>query len=570
MEITGAKLLLEALKKEGVDTLFGYPGGYVISIFDALYSEPAINLILPRHEQALIHAADGYARATGKVGVCLVTSGPGATNTITGLATAYYDSIPLICITGQVPTSMIGTDAFQEADIFNITRSVCKHNYYVTKREDLGRIIKEAFYIATTGRPGPVVIDLPGDIQKELGSALYPETITVDGYCDKPELDENLILDATALINSSNKPLFLIGGGMQNQDCANSFLELVNKTNIPVISTLMGLGVYPEKSPHNLGMVGMHGSLAANHAISNCDLLIAIGTRFTDRVTSKIETFAKDAKIIHIDIDESEINKRVMCNISINGDAHQTLSLLLKQNYSLNIESWLNEVVDLKKKTTILNDEYNPRAILKKIASHYEDAVVSTDVGQHQMHTAQNYPFNTPNTLLTSGGMGTMGFGLPAAIGASIGLPNKRVISISGDGGFQMNLQELALVAQLELPMIIIIFNNQYLGMVRQWQQILFNKNYSSTCLRKKKNCPKLCNTPGPNCPEYSPNFIKLADAYNIPGYRVSNMAELEETLEISQQKNTPILIEVLLEPEINVLPMVPSGASLNEMITEF
>ncbi|TCK92747.1 acetolactate synthase large subunit [Natranaerovirga hydrolytica] len=573
MKITGAQLLIKLLKEEGVDTLFGYPGGYAINIFDELYNESNINVILPRHEQALIHAADGYARVTGKPGVCLVTSGPGATNTITGLATAYYDSVPLICITGQVPTTMIGTDAFQEADIFNMTRSVSKHNYYVKERKDLGRIIKEAFYVAQSGRPGPVVIDLPADIQKELGESEYIEDIKIDNYCAQPIMNEDEIAQAIKLINESEKPLFLVGGGLQNKESTEALYALVEKTKIPVVNTLMGLGVYPEKEELNLGMVGMHGCYSGNQGISNCDLLIAIGTRFNDRVTLKISEFAKRGKIIHIDIDASELNKRILADVTMNCDGKEFIKKLLEKEYDIHHKEWLETIKGYKTKDKILkkiSESYKPKNIIKKLSDTFTNDIVTTDVGQQQMWTAQNYAFNKPKSFLTSGGMGTMGFGLPSALGAAIGKEGERVISISGDGGFQMNMQELATIAQLELPIIIIVFNNAYLGMVRQWQQLLYDKKYSSTCLKRRKSCPPSCNQPTKDCPEYLPNFLTIADAYHIENYKVTNMEELNSTLNNVKNINSkPVFIEIIIEQEDNVLPMVPSGSTLTEMILD-
>ncbi|MFP4697581.1 MAG: biosynthetic-type acetolactate synthase large subunit [Eubacteriales bacterium] len=571
--INGAELLIKALQSEGVDTIFGYPGAAIINIFDELYKQSEIELVLPRHEQALVHAADGYARVSGKPGVCLVTSGPGATNIITGIATAYYDSVPLVCFTGQVPTSLIGTDAFQEADIFNITRSISKHNYYVSKREDLGRIIKEAFFVATTGRPGPVIVDLPADILKSLGSSFYPNDVEIEGYESVPSPENNSINKAIELINQANNPLFLVGGGLQNKDSAKTLRSIVEKTNIPVVSTLMGLGVFPVNNPLFIGMVGMHGAYSANMAISNCDVLIAIGTRFNDRVTTHLESFASNAKIIHVDIDASEINKRVLADVTINGDAYDILNKI-NSNIKLTAEisPWINQLkiwANYNNKS-ISEKAFRPSCLINEINDYFPDALVTTDVGQHQMWTAQNYRFKEPRTFLTSGGMGTMGFGLPSAIGAQIANPNKRVVSISGDGGFQMNIQELATAVQLELPLIIVIFNNTYLGMVRQWQQLMYDKNYAGTCLRRRKSCPKVCNAPNTNCPIYTPNFIEVAKAYGANGYRACTVEELNTALiKAKTSEDTPTVIELLIEQEENVFPMVPSGSSLKNMIVD-
>ena len=574
MEITGAKLFIEALKKENVEIIFAYPGGYVIPLFDELFDEPSIKLVLPRHEQALVHAADGYARSTGKVGVCLVTSGPGVTNTITGLATANFDSVPLVCFTGQVPSHLIGNDAFQEADAVGLTLSVTKHNFIVNDRRDLGRIIKEAFYIASTGRPGVVLVDLPVDIIKALGDDVYPETVNIRGYNPNTREHPAQIKLAAEQLMKSKKPLFLIGGGMNISGASDIFKELVEKTNIQVVSTLQGIGSIPTNHPMYIGMLGMHGIYAANKAISECDLIFSIGCRFNDRITGNLNKFASNAIIIHIDIDPASISRDINVEIPIVGDAKAVIEEILPLVSKTSNDQWNLKIDNWKKDQPFIvvpsDTRISPMEVVQSINKTFPDAIITTDVGQHQMWTAQFGVFNKPRTFLTSGGFGTMGYGLPSAIGAQIGNRDKVVINISGDGGIQMNIQELATAVQEELPIIIAVFNNNYLGMVRQWQGLFYNKRYSGTCLRRRISCPRECNKPGENCPVYTPDFVKLAEAYGAIGIRVSNKDEIITALErAGNSKTVPVLIEFNIEHEYNVMPMVPAGASLTEMLLE-
>jgi acetolactate synthase I/II/III large subunit len=574
MKRTGAQMLIEAFKQENVDTLFGYPGGYVIPIFDELYKEPSIDLILPRHEQGLIHMADGYARATGKIGVCLVTSGPGATNTITGLATANYDSVPLVCFTGQVPYNLIGNDAFQEADVVGLTRSVTKHNYIVENRKDLPRIIKEAFHIASTGRPGPVVVDLPIDFIKGIEDDEYPKKVKIDGY--KPVINGHplQIKKAAAKLMAAKRPLFLCGGGVNISNASKEFIELVEKTGVPVVTTLMGIGAIPKDHPLCIGSVGMHGVYPANMSLSSCDLIFSIGCRFSDRITGKLSEFAQHAEIIHIDIDTAAISRNVPVAVPIVGDAGSIIQDLIPLVEKCNHPGWMKDILEWEKTYSLKivkgGKRVSPMEVIDSISEVFPDAVIATDVGQHQMWTSQFYNFKHSRSLLTSGGLGTMGYGLPAALGAQIGNRDKRVVCISGDGGIQMNIQELAVAAQKNLPVVIIIMNNNYLGMVRQWQQLFFDRHYSGTCLRQTDACPAKCNEFGDHCPPYIPDFVKLAQAYNIPGIRVSKQEDIIPALtKAREHKGGPILIEFRTEQEANVMPMIPAGGNITEMLLE-
>ncbi len=574
MQITGAQLLVKALKEEKTEVLFGYPGGYVIQIFDELYGEKDLKLVMPRHEQGLIHAADGYARSTGRVGVCLVTSGPGATNTITGIATAYFDSVPLVCFTGQVPSNLIGNDAFQEADIVGMSRSITKHSFIVTDRAELGATIKKAFYIASTGRPGPVVVDLPVDILKAMGSSQYPKTVSMRSY--KPVTAGHIgqIKKAAEMINQASRPLFLVGGGVKISNASEAFRELIEKSNIPSVTTLQGIGCLPSDDPRHIGMLGMHGNWAANKAVSECDLLISIGTRFSDRITGKLSEFAPKCKIIHIDIDSAAISRNVPVAVPIVGDAKaiiDDLIPLIKRGHDTEWHALLRQMQQEKPLAVVAGSQrLSPMATIQAISGAFPDAIITTDVGQHQMWTAQFAKFKDAGSLVTSGGLGTMGFGFPAAIGAQIGNPDKRVISISGDGGFQMNLQELATAVQEQLPIIIVVFNNEYLGMVRQWQGLFFDKRYAGTCLKRRVTCPKQCSNDEMHCPVYTPDFVKLAEAYGAVGIRVTEQSEVDNALKrAAGATDGPVLIEFVIEREYNVMPMVPSGAATSEMLTE-
>ncbi|MDC7291650.1 biosynthetic-type acetolactate synthase large subunit [Blautia schinkii] len=572
MQITGAQLFVKALKEEQVDTLFAYPGGQAIDLFNALYGEKDIEVILPRHEQALVHAADGYARSTGKVGVCLVTSGPGATNLVTGIATANYDSVPLVCFTGQVATSLIGNDAFQEVDIVGITRSICKYAVTVRNRDELATVIKKAFYIARTGKPGVVVVDLPKDIQQQKGSDEYPEQVEIRGYKPKTSVHIGQIKKAVDLLNKAKKPVFLIGGGVNIAHANQEMTKLAELTGIPVITTIMGKGAIPTDHELYVGNIGIHGSFAANSAISNCDVLFSIGTRFNDRITGKIEEFASNATIIHIDIDSASISRNIAVDIPIVADAKNAIEALLKKASPLKIDGWREQIIEWKKNypITMHQDGLTPQRIIQSINQVFDDAVITTDVGQNQLWTTQYLEIGENKQLLTSGGLGTMGYGFPAGIGAKLGNPEKDVVVVSGDGGMQMNIQEMATAVVYELPMTICILNNGYLGNVRQWQEMFFDKRYSCTCLRYRRSCESACSTPGAECPVYTPDFVKLAESYGAKGIRVTKPEEIEGALlEAKNNKKVPTIIEFIIEREANVMPMVPPGNSLSDMILE-
>lgn len=571
--IKGTELFVKALKEENVDILFGYPGGQAIDLFDALYNQDDVEVVLPRHEQALIHAADGYARSTGKTGVCLVTSGPGATNLVTGIATANYDSVPLVCFTGQVPLNLMGNDAFQEVDIVGMTRNVCKYAVTVRKREDLGRIIKEAFYIARTGRPGPVVIDLPKDIQQALGSEEYPKEVNIRGYKPNESVHVGQIKKAVSTLKKAKKPLFIFGGGVNISGANELVRQLVEKTGVPAITTIMGKGAIPSSHPLYLGNIGIHGSYAANHAVSECDVLFSIGTRFNDRITGKIDEFAKNATIIHIDVDAASISKNIRTDIPIVADAKLAVHELLNYVTPLKIEKWVELLQGWKKDYPINMDRYQgltPEKIIRYINDHFKHPIVATDVGQNQLWTTQFLDIESNHQLLTSGGLGTMGYGFPAAVGAQLGNPDADVFAISGDGGMQMNIQELATAVALELPLTLIVLNNGYLGNVRQWQQMFFNKHYSSTCLTYRKNCKRDCMNPDKCCPKYIPDFVKLAESYEAYGMRIMDENDIPKAFEFAKShKNAPTILEFVIEREANVSPMVPGGKPLDEMIMD-
>ena len=572
MEITGAELFVKALKEESVTTLFAYPGGQVIDLFNALYGEKEIDVILPRHEQGLVHAADGYARSTGKVGVCLVTSGPGAANLVTGIATANYDSVPLVCFTGQVPTSLIGNDAFQEVDIVGITRSISKYAVTVRKREDLAETIKKAFYIARTGKQGVVVVDLPKDVQRACGSDAYPKEITVRGYKPNTSVHMGQLNKALDILNQAKRPVFLIGGGVNIAHADKEMTQLAELTGVPVITTIMGRGAIPTANNLFVGNIGVHGSYAANSAISNCDVLFSIGTRFNDRITGKIEEFAATARIIHIDIDAASISRNIVVDVPIVADAKKAIGALLKKAKPLCISEWTDEINRWKLAYPIDMGKagLTPQRVIQSINELFEAAVVTTDVGQNQLWTTQFLDIDENKQMLTSGGLGTMGYGFPAAIGAKLGNPKKDVIVISGDGGVQMNIQEMATAIVYELPIIICILNNGYLGNVRQWQEMFYDRRYSGTCMRYRRSCETGCNTPDHCCPEYTPDFIALAESYGAKGIRVTKAEDIKTAL-ISAKQNTktPTVIEFIIDREINVMPIVPPGNSLNDMILD-
>jgi len=553
MRLKGANILIESLIKEGVEIIFGYPGGVVLPIFDVLYDKP-IKFILTRHEQGAAHAADGYARATGKVGVCIATSGPGATNLITGIATAYMDSVPLVAITGQVKTNLIGSDAFQEADVTGITRPITKHNYLVKDVGELSRIIKEAFHVARSGRPGPVVIDLPVDVTLQEAEFEYPKELDIRSY--KPVLTGHpgQLKKAQKAIKASQRPIIYAGGGVIISGADKELLELAEKTQIPVTTTLLGLGGFPETHPLSLKMLGMHGTAYANHAIMDSDLIIAIGSRFDDRVTGKLDEFAPHAKIIHIDIDPSSVSKNVDVDIPIVGDAKNILQALNKIVEPPKTKEWLEKISDWKKRGPLKygdSDKIKPQYVVEQIYEATKgNAIIATEVGQNQMWAAQFYKYTKPRTLLSSGGLGTMGYGFPAAIGAQMGMPDKVVFDIAGDGSIQMNIQELSTAVNNKLPVNIAILNNSCLGMVRQWQELFYKKRYSHTCFENG-----------------NPDFVKIAEAYGAMGIRASEKKDVRPAIDKAIASDKTVVLDFIVEGEENVFPMVPAGEAINRMI---
>ena len=566
----GCDIIVDALRKEKVEVLFGYPGGSVMDIFDSLYESP-IRFILTRHEQAAAHAADGYARASGKVGVCIATSGPGATNLVTGIATAAMDSVPLVALTGQIPTPMIGNDAFQEADIVGITRPITKHNYLVDRIEDLPRILKEAFVIASTGRPGPVLVDLPKDIQRAETAVPYPATIELRGYKPTYEGHPQQIKRAAAEISKAKRPIMYVGGGAITSGADKEVTALAVKAGIPVTTTLMGLGAFPETHELSLGMLGMHGTVYANYAIAEADLIVAIGARFDDRVTGKLSTFATHARIIHIDIDPASVHKNVKVDVPIVGDVKQVLRELVKIVKRCDDAEWLARIEEWKKKHPLSyrrKDGLKPQFVIEKLRELTGgDAIIATDVGQHQMWAGQYCKIVKPRTFISSGGLGTMGYGFPAGLGAQAAFPKRLVAVISGDGSFQMNIQELATAVENDLPVKVLILNNHYLGMVRQWQQLFYKKRYSATCLARNAMCPKVCDGTAGKCPPYVPDFVKVAEAYGAVGMRVGSEKEVAPSLREAFKIRKPVVIDFQVAHEENVFPMVPAGASVKEMI---
>ena len=570
-KISGNKLLVKALSEEQVDTIFGYPGACTIDISDELYKQDYIKVILPRQEVALVHEADAYARSTGKVGVCLVTSGPGATNLVTGLATAYYDSVPLVCFTGQVSRHLIGNDAFQEVDIVGITRSITKYGVTVRNREDLGRIIKEAFYIARTGRPGPVLIDLPKDVMGELGNAEYPKEVNIRGYKPNTHVHVGQLKRAIKMLSKAKKPLFLAGGGVNIAHANEEFTKLVDMTNVPVVTTVMGRGAIPTTHPLYIGNLGMHGAYACNMAVNECDLLFSIGTRFNDRITGKLHSFAPNAQIVHIDIDTAAISKNVQVDVPIVADAKEAVSKMLEYVSECETKKWLATIEEWKKEHPLMMKKkpiMTPQDVIETINRIFDEAIIVTDVGQHQMFTAQFIEITEKKKLLMSGGLGTMGYGMPGAIGAKIGNPDVPVISISGDGGFQMNSQELATAVLEELPIISCIFNNNNLGMVRQWQKLFYGKRYSMTCLRSGAACRGKCGEV--ECPTYTPDFMKLADSYGAKGIHITKKEDIEPAFrEAMKSTKTPYILEFDIDPEDLVYPMVKPGGTLEDLIMD-
>ncbi|MFH1772156.1 MAG: biosynthetic-type acetolactate synthase large subunit [Candidatus Omnitrophota bacterium] len=552
----GSKILVECLIKEGVDVIFGYPGGSIIPFFDSLYDAP-IKFFLTRHEQAAAHAADGYARSTGKTGVCVATSGPGATNLTTGIATAHMDSVPMVAITGQVKTSLIGNDAFQEADITGISRSISKHNYLVKKVEDLSYTVKEAFYLANSGRPGPVVIDLPVDIQLQDTEFKYFEKIDIRSY--HPTLFEHpgQIKKVLKHIYKAKRPVIIAGGGVIISGASHELLQFAECANIPVTETLMGLGGFPSTHKLSLGMPGMHGTVYANMAITESDLLISIGSRFDDRVTGKIDEFAPGAKIIHIDIDPTSISKNISVDVPIVGDARNVLRQLIDEfdrSKIPDLAPWHKKIKDWKRKHPLsykksLKEKIKPQHVIEELyAKTKGGAIIVTEVGQNQMWAAQYYKADYPRHFLSSGGLGTMGYGFPAAIGAKVANPSKEVVVIAGDGSIQMNIQELATLSTYNINVKIIILNNHYLGMVRQWQELFYNRRYSGTHLK-------------------NPDFVKVAQGYGIKGIQVRKPSEVKKAIKEIISYKGPVMADFLIEEEENVFPMVPAGEAINRMI---
>lgn len=554
--LTGAQILIECLKKEGVDNIFGYPGGVILNVYEALYHCKEIKHHLVRHEQSAIHAAEGYSRVSGKPGVALVTSGPGACNTITGIANAYYDGYPLVVFTGQVSSNLIGNDAFQEADIVGITRSCCKHNYLVNDVKQLAKVIKEAFFIATTGKPGPVVVDLPKDILTAKAKFEYPKHVKIPSYNPTYKGHPLQISKALQILCEAERPVILSGGGVVASSAHKQLFELATKLKIPVVNTLMGIGTYPADNELSLGMLGMHGNYWANHAVSSCDVLFAVGTRFNDRITGCLKRFASDAQIIHVDIDPCSISKNVPVDVPIVGDAKNVLSAMLKELQEKKYEThhevkevWFSQIENWKSKKVLPNyntEKLNPVIVMEKIYEYTKDydPIVTTEVGQHQMWCAQTYKFNKPRQFVTSGGLGTMGFGFPAGMGAKVAMKDKLVLTIAGDGSIQMNIQELATCVQYDLPIIVCIINNGYLGMVRQWQEKMFDKHYSQTQIT-------------------SPDFVKLAEAYGAVGIRVTKEEEIKPAIEKAIQSKKPVFIDFIVEPFEMVYPWVLAGSPL-------
>lgn len=557
VKIKGAEILLHCLKKEGVDTIFGYPGGVLLPVYDALYDSD-IRHILVRHEQGAAHAADGYARATGKVGVCLATSGPGATNLVTGIATANMDSIPMVAFTGQVVTPMIGKDAFQEADITGITLPITKHNYLIERTEDVADIVKEAFHIARTNRPGPVVVDLPRDVMdKAIEFDDNDEEVNIRGYRVMKGYNAGQILAAINLIQESKRPVIYAGGGVIAADAAQELTELAEKMKIPTTTTLMGMGAFPSDNYLSLGMLGMHGTRYANYAINECDLLIAIGVRFDDRVTGKLDEFANRAKVIHIDVDAAEIGKNKGVDVPIVGNVKEVLSAIIDKIEPVeDLNSWHDTIEKWKDEYPLKYGESNegrimPQYVVEKISEITNgEAIITTEVGQNQMWAAQYYKYKNPRSFISSSGLGTMGFGLPAAIGAKLARPDVPVIDIAGDGSIQMNIQELGTAVEQKLPVIVCILNNQYLGMVRQWQHLFFNNRYSYTDM------------------SHQPDFVKLAEAYGAVGIRVTKSEDVEKALKDALAvTDRPVIIDFWVDRESNVYPMVPPGQPLLNML---
>jgi acetolactate synthase I/II/III large subunit len=569
---TGAEIIVDALVKEHVEVIFGYPGGVVIPIFDVLYDTKEVSFILTRHEQAAAHAADGYARATGKVGVCLATSGPGATNLMTGIATAYLDSIPLVAITGQVATPLLGTDAFQEADIVGMSRPITKHNFLVKSITELPVALKQAFHIARTGRPGPVLVDIPVDVSRGIiENYEYPSDVSIRSYKPNVVGHNRQIKKVAEAIAKAKKPVLFAGGGVVLSGAHRELRQLAETTNIPVTTTLMGLGAFPGDHPLFMGMPGMHGAKTANFALQECDLIISIGARFDDRVTGFVAKFAPNASIIHMDIDPAAISKIIKVDIPVVGDAKNILTALNKVIEAREADGW-NKQVDEWKDGRLFSypasdKEIKPQAVIEALYEESKgEAIISTEVGQNQMWAAQYYKFKNPRTLLTSGGLGTMGYGLPAAMGAAVAHPGKLVVDVAGDGSIQMNIQELATLAINQIPVKIMILNNCYLGMVRQWQELFYDRRYSATCLRGGVLCNE-CVGPDKCKKKYIPDFVNLAKSYDIPAFRAERPEDMLSVLREGLNVKGPALMEFIVTHEENVYPMVPAGKSLDEIL---
>jgi acetolactate synthase-1/2/3 large subunit len=561
---TGAEMLIQALVYEGVDTIFGYPGGAVLHIYDELWrARDQITHYLVRHEQGAVHMAEGYARATGRVGVVLVTSGPGATNAVTGIANAYMDSTPIVVITGQVPKHLIGTDAFQEVDTVGITRPCVKHNYLVREAKDLPAVVREAFHLARSGRPGPVVIDIPKDVSAARANYSRLDRVSFPFSTQPAHVDHNSAQEAMEEILNAKRPVLYVGGGIVNSGAVDSLLAFAKSLRLPVTPTLMGLGGFPSSHPLCLGMLGMHGTYAANMAVAESDLLVALGVRFDDRVTGKLATFAPHARIIHVDIDPANIGKNVAPTLALTGDVKQALNqflaLIQEQDRETSIqqrEPWWEQIRSWQLSQPLRfsgsQNQIKPQTVIRELHRLTNgDALIATDVGQHQMWVAQFYPFTRPRQLITSGGLGTMGFGLPAAMGAQLALPDQLVVAVVGDGGFQMTNQELATAVQYDLPVKVLIMNNGYLGMVRQWQEMFYDRTYSEVDI------------------SVAPDFVKLAEAYGAKGFRAEHPSELREVMEAALKCEGVAVVDVVVEKEENVFPMIPAGADARNMITQ-
>ncbi len=556
-KLSGGEIFVESLLAEGVDTVFGYPGGVVLGLYDVLFNRPELRHILVRHECGGTFAADGYARATGKPGVVLVTSGPGATNTITGITSAFMDSVPIVVFTGQVVSSMIGNDAFQEADMIGLSRPITKHSYLVKDSSQLTQIIKEAFYIAASGKPGPVVIDMPKDMLNDICEYVQPsQKIEIRGYNPKVLGNVRQIKRASNLIKNAQRPVFYVGGGVINANATEELKAVIEKSSVPITTTLLGLGAFPESSPLALGMLGMHGTWYANTAVDQCDLLIAVGARFDDRITGRLDKFSQGSKKIHIDIDPSCIGKNVPVDVPIVGDAKKILATLVDYIEKPDIADWKVTIDKWKEEHPLTcdqtGDEILPQYMVRKISEVTKgEAIVVTDVGQHQMWTAQHYTFNHPRSHITSGGLGSMGFGFPAALGAAVGRPDRTVVCITGDAGFQMSMYELATAVHYKIPVIIAIMNNGYLGMVRQWQELFFGGRYSHSDLDQS-----------------NPDFVKLAESFGAVGMRVSKPDELEGFLKKALKvKDKPVVLDIVVKREENCYPMIPAGGAAADMV---